>query len=512
MFNRTKLFLAGILLCFLLCPAFSFAQKKKTTIQSSANSIESDPRVKDARRLIGNVHFTHEGVNMYCDSAYLFGGNTRLEAFSNVRIMQGDTLTLYGDHLKYDGNTRTAEVTKNVRLNNRDMSLTTDFLTYDMNSSIASYHNKGTLVSKENTLVSEHGYYNSKSREFSFKKNVVLTNPEYVMHCDTLRYNTFTKTAYFLGPTTIVSSNQANTIYCENGWYDTDKDISQFNKNAVIVTRQQKLKGDSLYYNRKKGYGKAMMNIQVIDSVENMVITGNFAEYFEKTENSIVTGKAMLMQIFDEDTLFLHGDTLRATYETKDSAKMKVIDYKKRMMFAYHHVKFYKPDIQGKCDSLVYTASDSTMRLFKDPVMWSDKNQLTGDKVELLTAGGHIEQIKLLNNAFVVSQEDSVRFNQVKGKNLTGYFVKDELHKIKVEGNGQTIYYAKDKNKYMGVNKADCTDILILLKDNEVDKITFITKPDATLFPFKDAEPKEMRLKGLKPRFTERPQKQADIF
>ena len=112
----------------------------------------------------------------------------------------------------------------------------------------------------------------------------------------------------------------------------------------------------------------------------------------------------------------------------------------------------------------------------------------------------------------MVSQEDSVRFNQVKGKNLTGYFVKDELHKINVEGNGQTIYYVKDKNKYIGVNKADCTDILILLKDNEVDKITFITKPDATLYPFKDADPKEMRLKGLKPRFTERPQRKADIF
>jgi lipopolysaccharide export system protein LptA len=403
-------------------------------------------------------------------------------------------------------------VKKNVRLTNRDMSLTTDYLTYDLNSSIASYHNKGRLVSKENTLTSEHGYYNSKSREFSFKKDVLLDNPEYTMTCDTLRYNTFSKIAYFLGPTTIVSTNGANTIKCRNGWYDTDKDISQFNKNAEIITRKQHLKGDSLYYNRKKGYGKAIKNISVIDSAENIIITGNFAEYFEATENSVVTDNAVLMQVYDEDTLFLHADLLRATYETKDSAKKKVIDYNKRLLFAYHHVKFYKSDMQGKCDSLVFTSGDSTMRLFSDPVMWSGLNQLTGERMELRTANGHLEKLTLYNTAFIVSQKDSLRFDQVKGKTLTGYFLRDTLYKIKVEGNGQTIYYAKQNDKYMGVNKADCTDILILLKNNEVDKITFITKPDATLYPFKDADPKEFRLKDMKPRFSERPESRKDIF
>jgi lipopolysaccharide export system protein LptA len=498
-----------------LLPSLAFSQDKKPPkgkkIEASANSIDFDQKRKNAKRLLGNVKFVHEGVVMYCDSAYLYPDNS-LEAYSNVRILQGDTLQLTGDYLKYSGNNRVAEVNKNVHLTNKDMSLTTDFLTYDLNSSVASYHNKGTLVSKENTLVSEHGYYNSKSREFSFKKNVVLTNPEYMMRCDTLRYNTFSKTAYFLGPTTIVSSNGANTIKCENGWYDTDKDISQFNRHAEIITKKQHLKGDSLYYDRKKGYGKAIRNISVLDSAENITITGNFAEYYEKTENSIVTGKAMLMQVFDQDTLFLHGDLLRATYETKDSAKRKVIDYSKRLLYAYHHVKFFKKDMQGKCDSLVYTSGDSTMRLFGMPVMWSDGDQLTGERMELRTASGHIEKLTLYNTAFILSQKDSLRYDQVKGKTLTGYFVHDTLCKIRVEGNGQTIYYAKQKDGYIGVNKADCTDILILLKNNQVDKITFITKPDATLFPFGEADPKEFRLKDMKPRFDERPMEMKDIF
>ena len=132
--------------------------------------------------------------------------------------------------------------------------------------------------------------------------------------------------------------------------------------------------------------------------------------------------------------------------------------------------------------------------------------------MELQTANGNIDKLKLINNAFIVSQEDSVRFNQVKGKIMNGTFVENELHKIKVEGNGQTIYYAKEKEKYIGVNKADCTDLLIILKNNEVDKITFITKPSAVLFPFKDADPKEFILKDMKPRFEERPKTKNDIF
>jgi len=464
---------------------------------------------KDVKKLIGHVHFKHENVDMYCDSAYLFPNNS-LEAYRNVRILQGDTIQVYGDQLKYNGNTKIAELQKNVSMSDREMNLKTEYLTYDLNSSVGSYHNGGTIVSKDNVLKSEHGYYNSKGKEFSFKKNVTLVNPQYTMKCDTLLYNTWTKTAYFLGPTTIVSSG--NIIYCENGWYDTNKDISQFNKNAVITTREQKLKGDSIYYNRKAGFGKAIKNIQVIDSAQNILITGDYAEYYEKNENSLITGHALLTQVYDKDSLFMHADTLRATYQLKDSAGKKVIDYDKRIMYAYHKVKFFKSDMQGKCDSLVYTYGDSTMRLYKEPVLWSETNQMTAEKVEIKTGGGEIKSLLLLNSAFIVSKEDSLKFNQVKGKTMTAYFVKNNLYKINVEGNGQAVYYAKDKGEIFSVNKTDCTDMLIFFLDNEVDKITFITKPQGTIFPIMDISPKEFILKDMKDRFKERPESKKQLF
>lgn len=504
-----------LLLFIFLLPFLSFSQKKKDEskkkkIEWSADQMEGDKKKgKDVKKLIGHVHFKHENVDMYCDSAYLFPNNS-LEAYRNVRIRQGDTIQVYGDKLKYDGNTKIAELEKNVSMSDREMNLKTEYLTYDLTSSVGSYHKGGTIVSKDNVLTSEHGYYNSKAKEFSFKKNVKLVNPQYTMKCDTLLYNTWTKTAYFLGSTTIVSSG--NTIYCENGWYDTEKDVSQFNRNAVIITGEQKLKGDSIYYNRKAGFGKAIRNVAVIDSAQNVTITGDYAEYYEKTENSLITGNALLTQVYDKDSLFLHADTLRATYETKDSAGKRLIDYNKRIMFSYHHVKFFKSDMQGKCDSLVYTYADSTMRLYKDPVLWSETNQLSAEKVEIKTGNGEINALLLINSAFIVSKEDSIKFNQVKGKTMTGYFLKNELYKIKVEGNGQTIYYARDKGEIFSVNKTDCTDMLIYFLDSEVDKITFISKPVGSIFPIAEVNPKEFLLKDMKDRFAERPLTKKDIF
>jgi len=549
---------------FFVC-SFSFSQKSKqadlseqnksiSTDSSSAktkrinlrhaNSLEFDKKLGiDAKRLIGNVIFEHEGALMYCDSAYLYSDNS-MDAFGNIHIQQGDSIHLYGDFLKYIGNEKKAKVQKNVRLTEKDMTLTTDTLYYSTRDKIANYQTGAKIVNKDNTLTSQYGDYYSSSKDFLFKKDVVLTNPEYVMKCDTLRYNTTSKTAFFLGPTTI--KGKENFIYCENGWYNTNLDISQFNKNAYLISKEQKVKSDSLYYDRKQGLGRAFQNVEIIDTVQKINISGSYGEYHETSGNAMVTDKALLREFFEKDTLFLHADTLRTGYEgvrmndekknteeetkktnekkqqtkTKlkaieptetDSSKQTTKD-KPRIMYAYHKVKFYKPDMQGRCDSLVYTYRDSVMRLYTDPIMWSDKNQMTGEKIELKTSHGKLDKLFIINLAFIISQEDTLKYNQIKGKMMTGYFVNNKMRRVKVEGNGQSIYYPKDGKKMIGVNKADCTDMMIYLKDNQIEKITFIKKPDATLYPINELKPEELLLKGYTWRIQQRPLSVKDIF
>jgi len=506
-----KIYFLPVIYCLLF--AFSsFAQTQTKKIELlHANSFEVDPRLgKDVKLLLGDVSFKDGNTLLYCDSAYMYPDNS-VDAFSRVRIVQGDSLTIHGDFLKYNPNTRLTEIHKNIKLIQKSTTLQTELLYYDMATHKANYPNGGTITSKDNVLTSDYGYYNPKAKMFSFKKNVVLTNPQYVMYSDTLNYNSANNTAYFLGPTRI--KNKDNLIYCESGWYNTNNDNAQFSKNASIDTKGRKMMGDSIHFDQKKKIGTAYGNVSILDSAQNILVTGDRAINIGKKETSTVSGHALLKQFFGSDTLFLHADTLRSVDEHPMNKKhVADTSITWRMLYAYNKVKFYRTDIQGSCDSLVYSGKDSIMRLFKHPIMWSEKNQLIAKKIELKTSGGEIEKMFLKEAALIVSKEDSVKYNQIKGKEMTGYFTKNKLSKIFVEGNGQTIYFVKDKDKQIGINKANCSNLMIYVKDNTIEKITFLKKPDATLFPMKDFSPKEFLLKEFVWRENERPLSVADIL
>lgn len=541
----------------LVIPLLSYSQSeiksggKKIKIEH-AGSLEFDKKLGNgAQRLIGDVRFRQDNALMFCDSAYLYKDNS-LDAFGHVHIQQGDSIHLYGDLLKYNGNTKKALITKNVVVNKGDMQLTTDELNYDVSTSVGYYVTPARIVNKENTLTSNTGYFFAKSNDLTFKKNVVLTNPQFVINCDTMRYNTSSKVTYFLGPTTIKSKD--NLIYAEDGWYDTYNDQSRFSKNSYILTKEQKMYGDSLYYDRKKGIGRAIKNVQIIDTTQNLNIKGDYAIHYEFKDLSLVTGNALMTQIYEKDTLFLHADTLKAIgsnkshsknrvgekNSTKDSKiqtsndkpapplKQKIKELKivgtdttiiyemikpdTQQLFAYHKVKFYKNDLQGKCDSLYYSTIDSSMRMFGHPVLWSDENQLTSDSIKVITGSKSIRSIELKGAAFIVSEEDSLRFNQIRGKTMKGYFQKNKLYLINVEGNGQTLYFIKEKEEIKAVNRADCSDLKVYLKNNKIEKITFITKPDATLFPLDQVNVKELKLKDFNWRKKDRPNTPKEIF
>ncbi len=494
------------LLIFVICfvwpgtPAFS--QKVKTIIIDNADITEFDNTGGEQRsRLLGNVKFRHEDVFMSCDSAHFFPELNTLNAYSRVHIWRGDTLDIYGDYLKYKGNTRLAEMRNNVILDDKENHLTTDKIDYDLENDLAYYFDGGTIVNGNNNLVSELGYYYSKEKLFFFKDSVIITNPDYTMYSDTLKYNTVSKVAYFLGPTDIIS--EENYIYCENGWYDTEKNISQFNKNAFLQNKEKILKGDSIYYERETGLGKAFINVQLIDTAQNLILLGNKAIYKEKSDYAMLTDRALMVQIDKGDSLFIHSDTIISVSDTIPE---------KKLIKAYNHVKIYRSDLQGKCDSLVYADVDSTFRFYGEPVLWSEANQLTADYIEIHTDSAGLYKIDMESAAFIISQEDSGRFNQVKGRDMEGWFKNNELYLIDVNGNGQTIYYAREKEEIQGVNTAESAFLKIYLKDRKIDRINFITKPDATYYPLQKFPPAATKLENFVWYEEYRPKSRNDVF
>ena len=280
------------------------------------------------------------------------------------------------------------------------------------------------------------------------------------------------------------------------------------------------MRGDTVTYDRTKAVGIGYGNVSVYDSLNKVIIQGDYAEHHEQQDSSYVTGHATMIQIYETDSLFMHGDTLKAVAD-QSTIVVDSAGNRKRNVFAWNHVKLFRSDLQGKCDSLVYSYSDSTIRLFTNPVLWSGLNQLTSDSISIQMANNTIDKMYLVNSSFIVSKADSLqkgdvdslRFNQIRGKNMTGYFSDNKLYKILVTGNGQTIYYGKNKQeKNFGVNRADCSDLIIRINENKVQQISLLNEPDGTLYPINELPTRELRLKGFVWMDEERPKTKDDIY
>ena len=312
---------------------FSFGQRtEQIEIVNAEALVSAEKDGRTAQKLVGDVQFKHKNALMYCDSAYMYRDINSIEAFGSVRINQGDTLNLYGDHLFYDGNSQVATVDgKVVQLISNEFILTTDRLIYNRATNIASYFTGGVIDSKRdsNRLSSVKGYYLSTAKMFDFKDSVILSNPEFVMRSDTLKYFTDSEIVNFLGPTTI--TGDSNLIYCEIGWYKTIQDQSKYFDNAYLISDNRILSGDTLFYDRNIGYGQAEGNVQIEDTLEEMVIFGDFAQMYELKDSAIVSRDPLMVKILEEDSIFLHADTFKV-YES-DSIKY---------MLAYYGVRIFK--------------------------------------------------------------------------------------------------------------------------------------------------------------------------
>jgi lipopolysaccharide export system protein LptA len=509
---KKDLFLSFFLPILILCiPCKVLSQdipsnKKGTKIEILYSDIwEANEKIeKDLQRLIGNVRIKHKDVYMTCDSAYYYKEKNQVKAYSKVHIEQGDTIDLYGDYLFYDGESENATVTGKVELVDKETHLYTDAVDYDVKNRVAKYVDKGRITNAENTLTSIIGTYYLSQNLFHFKDSVKIVNPDYVIKADTMDYNTKTEISFFIGPTRLTGDSLY--LYCENGWYDTKNDIASISDNALIDNKKQIITGDSLYFDNKMGLGQSYGNVVIKDSTNNVLVKGNYAWYRKEPEKFIVTDRAVFIQVSKGDSLFLHADTLNSSTITDASGK----NY--RLMKAYNKCRIFGNDFQSVCDSLSYSFQDSVMRLYTIPVIWANENQLTADSMALFTKNKQAERLELYSSAFIASKIDSIRYNQIKGRSLTGYFRNNEIYKINISGNGESVYYVLDGEKVAGIDQAKCSDIEVLLENGKISAIYQNNNPDGFTDPPEKTKPKEIRLKGFNWYESRRPKKKSDIF
>ena len=489
-------YLGCLLLILSIFP--SIAQKREKVNLESADSLVGSVREgQETRRLLGNVRLRQGTTIITCDSAYLYSYRNFVEAYGNVRIVQNDSITITGNNGTYDGQTKQAKMRNNVVMNDGTKTLRTERLDYDMISSVAYYPDNGTIVEGENTVISRQGYYNTQTKVFTFEKDVVMTSPTYKLTSDKVIYDSRTKVAYFTTLTHITSKD--GTLVSTDGEYNTLTGISVFRSRSSIEYDTYTLTGDRLNYDKMNQTGVATGNVLLYARKDSVIVEGDTARYFGKIGLSKVYGKALMKKIMKKDTLYITGDTL-VSVENKETRVKKI--------FAYQNVRIFKRDLQGKCDSLVYNQRDSTIHFYRDPVIWNDRSQLTADTVNIQMARGAIERMYLKTNSFVVSLDTLNNYNQVKGRQMVAYFdTTSKLYRVTVNGNGENVTWVlNDVNTNVrGVNKVECSNMIINLTEGKVKKVAFLNKPDAVFIPPHEIVEPDTRLRGFKWRDKEKP-------
>lgn len=481
---------------------FSFLSSKGQKVDrikyKADKLVEFRKKGKKIRRLVGNVVFAQESSTMYCDSSLYYVKENVMEAFGKVKIVD-DSVTITSKKLIYDGDTRDAKLRENVVYRKGEQKLVTDYLDYNMDTEIGNYTNKATLSDNTNILKSDIGYFYGLQDYALFWSNVILDAPDYVLEADTLRYNTITKVAKTPG-NTIITTEDETILHADGGEFRTEMDQSDF-ISGNIETVDYYMEADELFFDDLKKYYDATGNVILTAKNDDIIITGDEGYNDDKNKISKVYGNAVMRRILEEDTLYLSADTLVSIESDYDSLKR---------ILAYPNVKVWRFNLQGLADSAAYFLQDSLLYFYSDPIFWTAKNQISGDTVVVEITENDIKKMFLNKNAFLASEDTLVQYNQVKGRNMEAVFKESVIDKIYVNGNGESVYYVNDENDpadifLLGMNRILCSNMTIRFVSEEVDNISFYTKPEAKFIPPNELSADIQRLKGFSWRIAERP-------
>ena len=472
--------------------------------------------------LVGHVKIKQGKTLLFGDSLILNTTLNQLEGFGNVHINDADSVNTYADYLKYLGNTKKAFLRKHVKLTDGKGVLTTDSLDYDVSVKIGNFKKGGKLVRNKTTLTSTEGYYYGITRDVIFRKKVELKDPESHITTDTLEYNTYSQLSNFISPTKIISKSRI--IRTKNGNYNLGTRKGYLYERSSIDDSTYTFIADEMAIDDSLGLGEFRGNA-VYKSKDSLSfdLMANNIKTNRKKDVLLATELPTLLIKQKKDTLYITADTLysakvsdltRPFKSVRDSVG-KITDTTLNKYFeAFHHVKIYSDSLQAKCDSLFYALSDSTIRLFKNPIIWSNSNQITGDTVYMFVNNKKPEQLSVFNNAFAINRVDTTNYyNQLKGNKLSAWFNDGSLTKMRTKGSAENIYFAlDDKKKFIGINHTSAQSIEIDFEDNEVAKVKFVNQMVGKMSPLGQTPKDDMRIKGFKWQEDLRPKSKYEIL
>ncbi len=453
---------------------------------------------KPIRKLVGNVILKQKNTFMYCDSAYHFTKENSIHAFSNVRMMMDDTTQLKGDKLFYNGNTQIAEVFHNVQLTDKKTTLYTDYLVFNRITKIGEYTQKGKLKDTENELTSVVGRYNTESKTAIFVKDVQIISKDILVKTDTLEYNTESKFVTLKAPTYVLDIKDGSKAYAERGFLDTERKNFYLYQNPWYADSNYYARADTIYFWNEQDSGKAICNVYIQNKDTTTILYGDFGTWNSKKQTFWLTHDPYVIYFYDSDTMTLFADTLFSVQDTANQRKELV---------ACHRVKLITNAFQAICDSLHYNQMDSLITFTQSPIIWSDSSQMLGDTIFLWLKNNNPDSIAIRNHSFLIAQQDSIGFNQIKGVNIDGKFKDKEIYWMLVQKEANSIYFAKDGEEYLGMNQGKSENIEIWFEENKPSRIIFHQNAESIYYPMHEIWFEKNQLEGFQWFIDKKPHK-----
>lgn len=436
---------------------FSTAQAQTQIEIINADKIVYKKKInKDRQVLIGNVRTKHENRYLNCDSAYFYAKDNRMEAFSTIKIWQGDTLELEGDYLIYHGNHLLAEMQYNVKFKHNEMTLESEDLNFNFKSNIGYFDTRGTITHQNKSLKSNKGIYDTNEQKFDFYGDVTVLDEKDTLKADSVQY-----------------------------WLNTE--IATFSSNGIMTNEDFEIKAQNGWINRLEGAGDLTNSVEITQLKDGTKLYADTCLITDEMNKSISYGNVMVHFPFEEDTFYLTADTL-------------ISDQNLNTIKAHYKAYFKSEALSGQSDSLTYNSDQKIIYLNYNPVLWMEEFQLTADSIELLLEDKKIKQALLNSKAFILSTVDSVSANQISGLNMKANFENNKLNSINVVGNGESIYYVADDetDENIGLHKIICSNMLITMEENRLKNINFFEQPTATMYPIQDVTTELKLLKNYK--------------
>lgn len=522
--NQQSYILFIVLISLILSYNTQAQEKRKIEIQYSGRLNIDEQNYPGARIFTRDdsqqVHITHNSINMWADKAIYYSEENFIEAYGKVKMIQGDTINMTSKYIEYSGVTELAFASGNVVLKDPNSTISTDTLYFDRIKQEAFYRTGGTVVKDTSgTITSKIGRYLMQIKKYRFEQDVVLVNQDATIKSNFFDFYSDTGHAYLYGPSTIVT--EASKTYCEKGYYDTKAKVGYALKNSKINYDNRIIEGDSLYFDNNRSFASATNHIKITDTINQMVVTGHYAEVFKEKDSLFITKHALAATKQENDSIYLHADKIMVTGKPDN-----------RILKAFHNAKLYKSDLSGKADSIVSNQKTGLTELInlsrfssgdkfstkRRPVMWNLENQMTGDTIHLFSnsKSEKLDSLYVFENAFIISKDtlSADGYNQINGITLTGLFNdNNELRQVDINKNAQSIFYTRnEEQELIGIDKAKSGRITIMFADGDIESYSRFNQIDGSLYPESKYPAKDKRLKGFDWREEERPKSIEDLF